>query len=109
MREPRYYGPTFRQEAVALIGPTRSMAQVARDLGVPISNLSRWYKAQMGKRMQPKPGENAAPTASASETPEQKIVRLERENAALRKKNAELETDRAILKKAAAFFAKESE
>ena len=37
------------------------------------------------------------------------LEKVEEENAKLRKKNAELEMDRAILKKAAAFFAKESE
>ena len=45
----------------------------------------------------------------STETAEEKIARLEKENAELRRKNASLEMDRAILKKAAAFFAKESE
>ena len=36
------------------------------------------------------------------ETPEEKIARLEKEVASLRKKNDQLEMDRAILKKAAA-------
>jgi transposase-like protein len=120
--EKRYYGSTFRREAVALIGPTRSMTSVARDLGVPVSNLSRWYKTQMGRTKQPRPGAtNAAPPAKPSgpvgrETADQKIARLEAENAVLRqkteqleKKTEQLEMDRAILKKAAAFFAKESE
>ena len=43
------------------------------------------------------------------ETPEAKIARLERELAAARHQISSLETDRAILKKAAAFFAKESD
>jgi transposase len=43
------------------------------------------------------------------ETPEDRVHRLERENAKLRKQVERLEEDRAILKKAAAFFAKESE
>jgi transposase-like protein len=42
----------------------------------------------------------------ADETPEQHIVRLERELDQLRKENESLKTDREILKKAAAFFAK---
>ena len=45
----------------------------------------------------------------ADETPAEKIARLEKENASLRKKNDELEMDRAILRRAEAFFAKESE
>jgi transposase len=45
----------------------------------------------------------------ANETPEQRVARLERELDRLRKENESLKTDREILKKAAAFFAKESE
>jgi hypothetical protein len=48
----------------------------------------------------------AAPT---TDTLEDKLGRLERENAALRKQIDALQMDREILKKAAAFFAKESE
>ncbi|HEY8079335.1 MAG TPA: hypothetical protein VIF62_34630, partial [Labilithrix sp.] len=45
----------------------------------------------------------------SAEAPEEKIDRLEREVTELRKENDSLKLDRAILKKAAAFFAKESE
>jgi transposase-like protein len=44
-----------------------------------------------------------------NETKEQRMARLERENERLRKENESLRTDREILKKAAAFFAKENE
>ena len=44
-----------------------------------------------------------------NESAEQRAARLERENQALRKENDSLRMDREILKKAAAFFAKESE
>jgi transposase len=50
-----------------------------------------------------------AAVAPAGETAEQKLARLERENTALRKEVESLRTDREILKKAAAFFVKESE
>ena len=53
-----------------------------------------------------KGGDSAAP---ADETPEDKVQRLERENAKLLRRVERLEEDRAILKKAAAFFAKENE
>ncbi len=49
------------------------------------------------------------PIAPTTETAEEKIARLERENARLQKKLDEVELDRAILKKAMAFFAKENE
>ena len=63
----------------------------------------------MGKRSKKHSTSKAAAAPSGSETLEEKVARLERENAQLRKKNDDLEMDRAILKKAAAFFAKESE
>jgi transposase-like protein len=44
-----------------------------------------------------------------NETLEQRVARLERENERLHKENAELRMHREILKKAAAFFAKENE
>jgi transposase len=47
--------------------------------------------------------------AAANESAEQRVARLERENGRLRKEVESLKMDREILKKAAAFFAKESE
>ena len=45
--------------------------------------------------------------AQPKETPEEVLKRLKKENAQLRRKVSQLEMDREILKKAAAFFAKE--
>jgi transposase-like protein len=92
------------------------MVAVASDLGIPEGTLWSWYyRAEMVKKGKPVPGRNRGkPTAvvhagSEEESVEEKTRRLERENAALRKEVDELKMDRAILKKAAAFFAKESE
>jgi transposase-like protein len=49
------------------------------------------------------------PASRDGESAEERAARLERENAALRKEVEALRMDREILKKAAAFFAKESE
>jgi transposase-like protein len=71
--------------------------------------LRGWCKRDaMAKR------KKAARTAPASESngsedAQQKLRRLERENEKLRRENETLRMDREILKKAAAFFAKESE
>jgi transposase-like protein len=62
----------------------------------------------MGKRSK-KASTKAAAAPVSGETLEEKVARLERENAQLRKERDALQMDRAILKKAAAFFAKESE
>ena len=43
----------------------------------------------------------------ATETPDARLARLERENKQLLRKVAQLEEDREILEKAAAFFAKQ--
>jgi transposase len=109
MQKYRRYDPTFRAEAVALITEARGISEVSRDLGMPMKTLWRWYNEDMAKRGKRKQVVLPAGAIPLDETPEQKIARLQREVAHLKKKNSELEMDRAILKKAAAFFAKESE
>ena len=87
----RKYTPEFRAEAVALVekeGVTQS--QVARDLGISQSLLSKWVK---NAKVAALPG---ALTAAERE----EMRQLRRENTILRQ-------ERDILKKAAAFFAKE--
>ena len=108
MQRSRRYDSAFRSEALALVMKGgRSLSQISRDIGVPMQTLWNWYNADMAKNGKRRVSSASAP--SAEETAEQKIARLERENAHLRKKNEQLEMDRAILKKAAAFFARESE
>jgi transposase len=108
----RSYDDSFKADAVALLERSgRSLSSVAQSLGVSYSTLRYWYNGGMAKKGK-KPSRQAAKVPVVDplkETTEQKLARLERENAALRKRNEELEMDRAILKKAAAFFAKESE
>ena len=110
MRVTTKYTEEFKSDALNLIRRgDRSIAQVARDLGVSHWTLRGWVKSeQMAKRR--KKGSGKAATADpATESAQQRLERLERENDRLRKENDSLRTDRAILKKAAAFFAKESE
>jgi transposase-like protein len=105
------YPDDFKADALALMRRgDRSLRQVSDDLGVSHWTLRDWYRAdEMARKKGKRPKHGAAPMAPLAETPEQKIERLERENARLEKKVERLEEDRAILKKAAAFFAKESE
>jgi transposase len=105
----RRYDQKFVADALALVQRSdRSLHSIARDLGIPQSTLDGWYRSDMARK---KKREEAAAAAGApsSETSAEKIARLEREVAQLRKENENLKEDRAILKKAAAFFAKESE
>ena len=113
MRPNSRWDLTFRADALALLARgDRTMHKVAEDLGVPLSTFQHWYRSDMLKKGKKKPSPTAAQRSavlSANESAEEKIARLEREIATLRAKNEQLEEDRAILKKAAAFFAKESE
>jgi transposase len=109
---PPRHTPEFKSDALALLARTdRSLAEVAEDLGVNQWTLRYWYKKdQMAKRNKKAPASKAAaPKPPASESAEAKLTRLERENQRLRKEVDSLRMDREILKKAAAFFAKESE
>jgi len=86
------YTAEFRAEAVRLVlehGLSRT--QVGRDLGVAGSMVARWVQAAEAQAL---PG-------ALSSTEREELGRLRRENKVLR-------TEREILKKAAAFFAKES-
>lgn len=88
------YPPEFRREAVQLARASeRSIAQVARDLGVSNQTLHTWIKqvdVDAGKR-------------EGLTTDEREELRR------LRRENRTLLQEREILKKAAAFFARESE
>jgi transposase len=107
----RVYTEDFKRDAVRLLDRSeRSWARISADLGVHQGTLRSWYKELgMGKRSKKSSKPKAAAAPAGEETLQEKLARLERENAQLRKKNEELEMDRAILKKAAAFFVKESE
>ena len=111
-KQRRSYDRTFKEDALALLERgDRSCGAVARDLGIPPSTLEYWYNAAMAKKRKQRAANGSAlPVGDPSaEAPADKIARLEREVNQLRKENDVLRMDKAILKKAAAFFAKESE
>ena len=107
----RVFTEEFKQDAVRLVQRSgRSYTQASADLGISYWTLRNWCKDQgVKKRSKKMPPSKAAAAPVSGETLEEKVKRLERENAQLRKEKESLEMDRAILKKAAAFFAKESE
>jgi len=113
MRARPIYTPEFRADAVELLRRSdRSLRQISEDLGVSKFTLREWYKreemAKKPKKRQKVPA-GKAPLVLRDETAEERANRLESENASLRKENDSLRMDREILKKAAAFFAKENE
>ena len=105
----------FRADAVALcLRGERTLREVASDLGVNHWTLRDWYRADQVKRAKKtpkprKPKTKAQSPQMSTESSEDKIRRLEKELRRLERENAQLQMDREILKKAAAFFAKESE
>ena len=90
----RKYAPEFRAEAVKLVESGVAQAEVARQLGVSLSTLSGWCELGREGKL------NASERKPASDRDEE-IARLKREV-------AELKMEREILRKAAAYFAKES-
>ena len=95
-RKRRRFTKEFKAETVALVRQgTRSVGEIARDLDLVESALRRWVQQA---EVDDGRGHNGAPTTQEKE----ELVRLRREN-------RELRMEREILKKAAAFFAKESQ
>jgi transposase-like protein len=113
MRSRPSYTPEFRADAVELLRRSdRTLSQVADDLGVSKFALRDWYKRDEMAKKSKRRGKvpiGKSPQVGKDETAEERANRLERENVALRKENDSLRMDREILKKAAAFFARENE
>jgi transposase len=87
----RVFSPEFRREALELLRQSgKSANELAKELGVNQTTLSRW-KPEAQASVEPR---NALPAA-------EELRQLRRENERLR-------MEREILKKAAAFFAQES-
>jgi transposase len=112
MRVRPSYTDEFKADAVAhLRRSDKSIRQVAEGLGVSDVSLRAWYNREkmVKKKSKGKVPSKAAAAVREGESAEERAERLERENAALRKEVDSLRMDREILKKAAAFFAKENE
>ena len=120
------YSEDFRRQAVDLYEstPGATVRGIAEDLGIVRGTLRHWLEAYgTGKKtaadgtltsspLHSSPLHSRPPTTSPSgpvdETPEQKIARLEAENAALRAETTKLTTEREILQRAAKYFAGET-
>jgi transposase len=94
-RQRRKFTDEFRAKAVQLIqSSNKTVAQVARDLDLSASSLGNWLK-----QAEIDAGRGLAGALTSEERAEL---------AQLRKENRVLKEEREILKKAAAFFAKEN-
>lgn len=88
------YPEEFRREAVELVRGGRSVADVAKSLGVTEQSLRTWVKRDQLERRERDDGLTVAER--------EELVRL-------RRQVKRLEQERDLLKRAAAFFARETE
>jgi transposase len=87
----------FKEEAVNMVlEGGLNIPEVGRRLSIPKSTLAHWVKMSKEGKLSVRGGKQIAVTAA-----EMELARLKREI-------AELKMEREILKKAAAYFAKES-
>lgn len=95
----RKYTEEFKVEAVRLALSTGGNA-AAKRLGIPQSTMTNWVRLRRAE---------VAGTSAGAVTPVKRPVsELEAENARLRRELASAKLDLEIVKKAAAYFAKES-
>ena len=87
-RKYRRYDEEFKKNALSLLSDGRSVSSVALSLGISKSLLYRWKNADA-----------SSSTSAASDEQESEIK-------ALRKRLAELEEERDILKKALSIFSR---
>ena len=101
MPRPSKYPEEFRRDAVELVlsSPQRTLRDVARELGVNHETLRNWVNAERSRR-NPAIGRGRAEEGPVSAEEREELRRL-------RKKVAELELEKEILRKAAQYFAKE--
>jgi transposase len=96
MGRPSKYPPEFRAEAVELVRASgRPIAEVARSLDLSDTTLGTWVKADRERRER-----DADPEALT----ESERVELKR----IRGESVQLRVDNEILRKAAAYFARET-
>jgi len=95
-KERRKYSPGLKAEAIKMVFEQGlSQADVCERLSIPKGTIGNWVVSYMAEKANAAPGDES-------------VGALKAENARLRKALAESRMEREILKKAAAYFAKES-
>ncbi len=89
---PRPYSQEFREGAISLVRAGRPVAEVAKELGIADSCLRNWLKRDQLDRRERDDGLTSA---------EREELKL------LRRRVRRLEEEKEILRKAAAFFARD--
>ncbi|GII59819.1 transposase [Planotetraspora thailandica] len=101
------YPPEFKADAVALYlsDPGRTYASVARDLGVNAETLRLWVREAQSAGAA---ADKASPVSKPATGSQGSEVGLDQENKQLRARIRELELERDILRRAAKYFAGET-
>lgn len=94
MVQRKKYTKEFIEETVNLALKSPSIAQAAKDLGVPVGTVHNWIQKLKGKSL-----------AVGSDGKEVNVSALVEENRRLHKELAIAKEEREILKKATAYFA----
>ena len=98
-RTRKTFSPEFKREAVRLLeSGDKESAQLARELGVRRNQLYKWQKEIHHYGSQAFPGQGKRPRNQSID-----------ETAALKAENQKLREENEILKKAALYFARESD
>jgi transposase len=96
MKEHRKYNPELKTEAIKMVVEQgMSQADVGQRLSIPKGTIGNWLAGYMSGKSIANPGD-------------QSTAELRAENIRLRKELAESRMERKILKKATAYFARES-
>ena len=96
MGRPAKYPDPFRRDAIALVESSgRPIAEVARSLGIAEGTLWNWVRASRDAT------DRAADPDAVTESERDELRRLRREI-------VELRTDKEILRRGAAYFARET-
>lgn len=92
-KNKRTYTEEFQREAIQLALRSASIANTAKELGIPAGTLHTWLK-----------NTNKANKGTKANS----VIDVTEELHKLRKENVRLREEKEILKKAAAYFARES-
>jgi len=104
-RKYQRYTQEFKLEAIRLMSEAeKPVAQIARELGVRVNQIYKWKK-----QVEEKSSNAFSRTAKDPKVEEMVVTGKDAEIQALKLQVERLEAEKYILKKAAAYFAKELE
>ncbi len=103
-KQNKSYNKDFKQEAINLALNSKSISGTAKELGIPEAILHGWVNNLKNRENYNK---EASLTCNNSGNGKTTIAGLLDENRRLNKELARLREEKAVLKKAAAYFAQE--